>query len=98
MKTNHKRKFKDNKDPRMVYNNGYIVFAQVVTLPLSGRSVAAGTTCGDHTNGKRGIAKDRRGAKKFIRSRSRFHENAAVKRMVKQAVDIDSDEFVDSST
>lgn len=38
-------------------------------------------TCGDHTNAKRGIAKDRRGAKKFVNSRTRFHENAATRKL-----------------
>lgn len=81
MKINHKRNFKDTKAPRAVFSQ-YIVFGQCVKLELSGRSVAASATCGDHTNGKRGIAKDRRGAKKFIRSRSRFHENMALQKMV----------------
>lgn len=87
MKTNHKRGFKDDKDPRAVYSR-YIVFGQCVSLPLSDRSVSASVTCGDHTNGKRGIARDRRGAKKYISSRSRFHENAALKRMV-QTIELD---------
>lgn len=86
MKTNHKRGFKDDKAPRAVFSR-YIVFGQCVALPLSDRSVSASVTCGDHTNGKRGIARDRRGAKKYINSRSRFHENAALKRLV-NAVDL----------
>lgn len=81
MKTNHKRGFKDDKAPRAVYSR-YIVFGQCVSLPLSDRSVCASATCGDHTNGKRGIARDRRGAKKYINSRSRFHENMALQKMV----------------
>jgi len=84
MKTNHKRGFKDTKSPRAVFSR-YIVFGQCVKLELSDRNVAAHTTCGDHTNGKRGIAKDRRGAKKYIRSRSRFHEKAALQKMVSSA-------------
>lgn len=81
MKTNHKRGFKDTKAPRAVFSR-YIVFGQCVKLELSDRNVAAHVTCGDHTNGKRGIAKDRRGAKKYIHSRSRFHENMALQKMV----------------
>lgn len=87
MKTNHNRGFKDDKAPRAVYSR-YIVFGQCVSLPLSDRSVSAHATCGDHTNGKRGIARDRRGAKKYINSRSRFHENAALKRLV-QTIELD---------
>lgn len=94
MKTNHKRGFKDDKAPRAVYSR-YIVFGQCVSLPLSDRSVCASATCGDHTNGKRGIARDRRGAKKYINSRSRFHENAALKRIV-QSVDLDDIDDLDS--
>lgn len=62
MKTNHQRSFKDKKDGNAVFNS-YIVFGKTVRLPLSDKSIGAGVTCGDHTNGKRGIAKDRRGAK-----------------------------------
>jgi len=35
----------------------------------------------DFCNGHRGMAKSVRGAKKFVRSRIRFHENAATKKM-----------------
>lgn len=62
MKTNHKRGFKEKRDPNVVFSR-YTVFAESVKLELSGRSVNAHVTCGDHTNGKRGIAKDRRGPK-----------------------------------
>lgn len=36
---------------------------------------------GDNANGHRGYAKAKRGAKKFVRSRTRFHENAEVRRL-----------------
>lgn len=81
MKTNHQRGFKENRDPNVVFSN-YNVFGETVKLQLSDRSVFAHVTCGDHTNGKRGIAKDRKGAKKFLHSRGRFHENAALRRIV----------------
>lgn len=35
----------------------------------------------DFTNGHRGMAKAVRGAKKFVRTRLRFHENAATRRL-----------------
>ncbi|TLX16202.1 hypothetical protein [Rhizobium sp. MHM7A] len=35
----------------------------------------------DFTNGNRGMAKSVRGAKKFVRSRFRFHENAATRQL-----------------
>lgn len=84
MKTNHQRGFKDRRDSRAVYRS-YIVFGQSVSLELSDKTIGAHATCGDHTNGKRGIAKDVKGAKKYINSRSRFHENQALKKMLKNA-------------
>lgn len=36
----------------------------------------------DFTDGQRGMAHAVKGAKKFVRSRVRFHENAAVKKMI----------------
>ncbi len=83
MKTNHNRNFKENRDSNAVFNR-YIVFGETVTLSLSDKCVSANVTCGDHTNGKRGIARDKAGAKKFIRSRSRFHENSALRRIVSE--------------
>jgi hypothetical protein len=83
MKTNHRRNFVAKKHP----NPGdmpYVTFSRAVSLPLSDRSVAARATAGDHTNGKHGIAKDRKGAKKYINSRTRFHEDAALKKIVKE--------------
>lgn len=87
MKTNHQRGYKEKRDPNVVFSR-YTVFSESVKLDLSGRSVNAHVTCGDHTNGKRGIAKDRRGAKKFLHSRGRFHEKMALQKMVKAGVDV----------
>lgn len=82
MKTNHQRGFKDTRGPRAVYRRYYVGGGESTLLPLSDRRVASKpVTCGDHTNAKRGIAKDRRGAKKYVRSRTRFHENAAVRKL-----------------
>jgi hypothetical protein len=63
----------------------YLNFDGGCKLTLSDRVVGATSTNGDHTNGKHGIAKDRRGAKKYIRTRIRFHENAATRKMLKDA-------------
>lgn len=41
----------------------------------------------DFSNGHRGMASAKAGAKKFIRSRVRFHEQAATKRMMKELSD-----------
>ena len=88
MKTNHQRNFKDTRDPRAVFKNYYVGGSWVMS-ELADRFIAAGATSGDHTNGKRGIAKDRRGAKKFVHSRTRFHENVALKQICKK---LDSEE------
>ncbi|WP_327210034.1 hypothetical protein [Rhizobium leguminosarum] len=52
--------------------------------PLSGVSVGARSGY-EHSNGHRGQAKAARGAKKFVRTRIRFHENAATRRLAQQA-------------
>ncbi len=54
--------------------------------PLSGRIIGAGIG-NDFSNGRRGMAKAVRGAKKYVRSRSRFHANAATKRMLRDLED-----------
>jgi hypothetical protein len=38
----------------------------------------------DFTSGHRGMAKSTRGAKKFVRSRFRLHENAATKKLMSE--------------
>lgn len=47
---------------------------------LSGVSVGASIP-NDFTNGHRGMARSAAGAKKFVRTRIRFHENAATRRL-----------------
>lgn len=82
MKTNHNRQFKDTRAPRAIFAK-YIPYSEARFLPLSGKMIAAGCTSGDHTNGKRGIAKDRRGAKRYLNSRTRCNENMALQKIVK---------------
>jgi hypothetical protein len=68
MKCNHQRSFKDRRAPRSVFGHyGYL-----------GRLAKTELCTGDHTNGKRDIAKDKRGAKKYVASRTRFHESMAL--------------------
>jgi len=40
----------------------------------------------DFTNGTRGMAKSVRGAKKYVRTRFRFHENAETRRLAKTII------------
>lgn len=79
MKTNHQRGFKATRSSREVFSS-YIVGSWLGKVPEADVIVGASVTCGDHTNGKRGIAKDKRGAKKFVRSRVRFHQKAALRK------------------
>jgi hypothetical protein len=77
MKTNHKRGFVANV-PRQ---KGGTVFHK--TGELSGVSVVAQADW-DFSNGNRGMAKSVRGAKKFVNSRFRFHENAATRKLAEE--------------
>jgi hypothetical protein len=51
--------------------------------PLSGEYIGAGIG-NDFVNGHRGMATAVRGAKKFVRTRVRFHENSATKRLANE--------------
>lgn len=51
---------------------------------LADKSIGAGIG-NDFTNGHRGMAKAVSGAKKFVRSRIRFHENVATKKLISEA-------------
>lgn len=55
---------------------------------LSGVGVGANIP-NDFTNGHRGMARAAAGAKKFVRTRIRFHENAATRRLAAEAFDDD---------
>lgn len=50
---------------------------------LAGNLKKYGTGYGDATNGHRGQARQKAGMKKYIRTRRRFAENAALQREVK---------------
>jgi hypothetical protein len=52
---------------------------------LSGESFWA-TSGYEHSNGHRGQAKAVRGAKKFVRTRIRFHENSATRKLAHEAL------------
>lgn len=77
MKTNHRRGFvaKPHKDQAM--------FGTSVIAPLSGKSFDASIS-NDFTKGNRGMAKAKRGAKKFVRTRVRRAENAATKKLARE--------------
>lgn len=78
MKTNHGRGFKAETHPR----KGGTRFQKKGVL-----SDAAPVAMSDFdsSNGNRGMAKQVRGAKKYVNSRFRFHENAATKKLAGEA-------------
>ena len=53
--------------------------------PFADFEVGAGYG-GDASNGHRGYAHQKRGAKKYVRTRIRFHENAETQRQAKEIV------------
>ncbi|MEM7215324.1 MAG: hypothetical protein AAF423_07250 [Pseudomonadota bacterium] len=77
MKTNHQRGFVA-KPHR--FQGGFSTSARSL---LADKSFFAGIGfC--FTDGNRGMAKAKRGAKKFVRSRIRYHDKAALKEMQKR--------------
>lgn len=50
---------------------------------LSDKIISA-TIGNDFTNGHRGMARAVKGAKKYVRSRTRFHENNATRKLMKE--------------
>lgn len=59
------------------------MFGTSVIAPLSGKSFGA-SIGNDFTKGNRGMTKAKRGAKKFVRSRTRHHENAATRQLANE--------------
>jgi hypothetical protein len=77
MKTNHRRGFRASTHTDKAMET------------FAGRSTFSNKSFGayignDFVKGNRGMAKDVRGAKKFIRSRIRFHDKAATKQLAQQ--------------
>lgn len=74
MKTNHRRGYRANTQR---YKGGQLFSARGA---LSGIAVSAMADF-DFTDGNRGMARSVRGAKKYVNSRLRHHENAATRRL-----------------
>jgi hypothetical protein len=85
MKTNHRRNFKDTIDrSRNAFESKLYATRPTVHLKLSDRIVARTAALVVTTRGKVGLAHSKAGAKKFVRSRARFHENAATKKLASE--------------
>lgn len=83
MKTNHQRNFKDNFRS---YSSGPIRIKTTLNVDcvLADKEICPKSPPLDFTNGHRGKARAKLGMKKFVRTRVRFNENAALKRIVKE--------------
>lgn len=75
MKTNHQRQFKASR------HTDNAMWSDTRRDPLSGTAVFTLIT-NDFSKGRRGEAKAKRGAKKFLNSRIRFVQNAVVRQII----------------
>jgi hypothetical protein len=82
MKTNHRRGYKANEQ-RYKGGQRFSKTGVVSNVAISARADF------DFTDGNRGMAKSVRGAKKYVNSRFRHHENAATRELAKEGEDGD---------
>ena len=77
MKTNHQRQFKAAR------HTDNAMWSDTRRDPLSGTAVFTLIT-NDFSKGRRGEAKAKRGAKKFLNSRLRFHQKAVLRQTLSE--------------
>lgn len=82
MKTNHRRGYVAPNFQHGQKSGGFVTWHGSGETPVSGRAVGACATVASENS--RSVARDKRGAKKFVRSRTRFHEDAALRKLVKE--------------
>ncbi len=91
MKTNHQRGFKERVTafvgPSRDGSGGKAFKGFNATSVLADVGVGASANVHDTTDGKHGVARNIRGAKKFVRSRIRFHENMKTRELTKEEID-----------
>jgi hypothetical protein len=80
-KTNHQRNYKSTYDPKHFQRN-YTVGGNSIKSVLADRTVSADACLPDTEirSAKKRTRKNVAGAKKYVRTRIRFHENAATKK------------------
>ena len=85
MKTNHQRDFKDSQD-RHSYRRKYVIGGNSVKSDLVDRIISAAAFLpeAEHVSAKKRARKAKAGAKKYVRTRLRFHENAETKKIAYQ--------------
>jgi hypothetical protein len=81
-KTNQQRSFKSSYDPNH-YKRNYTVGGSSRKSGLADRIIAAEASLPDteYLSAKKRTRKNVAGAKKYVRTRTRFHENAATKKL-----------------
>lgn len=82
MKTNHRRGYVAPNFSNGQKSGGYVTWSGGGETPLSGRGINAHATVAGGSS--KLVRRDKAGAKKFVRSRSRFHEDAALRKLVKE--------------
>lgn len=85
MKTNHRRGFVAPRFQNGQKAHGFVTWSGKGETPLSGRGVNAHATLAPENS--RDVARQKAGAKKFVRSRTRFHEDAALQKLVREGDD-----------
>ena len=88
MKTNHQRGFVEKMSryvgPSRDGSGGRAYKGFTAKSILADVGMAASANVHDTTNGKHGVARNIRGAKRFVRSRVRFHENQTTRELAKE--------------
>jgi hypothetical protein len=85
MKTNHQRGFVEKYRKYGIGKGEFTTFSGHGETVLSGRRINATATVASENS--TGVRRDKAGAKKFVHSRTRFHEDAALKRLVRDGFD-----------
>lgn len=82
MKTNHQRNFKSTYNPQHFKQN-YVVGGNCIKSELADKVIIAYAHVSDtqYLSAKKRTRKNKAGAKKFVRTRTRFHENAATHKL-----------------
>jgi hypothetical protein len=83
LKTNHRRGYVAPNFYNGQKKGGFVTWSGHGETTLSGKRVNACATHGSENSLQ--VRRDKAGAKKFVRSRTRFHEKAALKKIVEGA-------------
>lgn len=84
MKTNHQRQFKSNDDTQN-FKSKSVLGGNIVNSKLADRIISAAAHVWDtqFVSAKKRARKNVAGAKKYVRTRTRFHENSATNKLAK---------------